>query len=226
MAEVYATLDDIKTALDKQTTADDAALLLILKAATKAIDNFCNRPDGFVADAAASARLYPGTGGPVLYIDECAEVTLVAVKDSVTATTYTAWAPGDWLAFRGGPDRPDFQPTDRGLPYHAIMVTATGDESYFTSGRYTQMQGFRPTFVGSRGVPTVQVTARWGYADEVPAPIREACIVQAARWFRRGLGQWSDTIGSPDFGQFMYRRAIDPAVQMILVHGRYKRIGI
>ena len=103
------------------------------------------------------------------------------------------------------------------------MVTATGNESYFTSGRYSQLQGFRPSFTGSRGVPTVQVTARWGYADAVPAAIRQACIVQAARWFRRGQGQWADTVGNPEMGQFLYRRAVDPAVQMILVHGGYKR---
>ena len=80
MAEVYATLDDIKTAVNKISTSDDAALLLNLAAATKAIDNFCRRPDGFVADAAASARVYTAHGGPILDIDECVEITLVAVK--------------------------------------------------------------------------------------------------------------------------------------------------
>lgn len=224
--EVYATLDDVKLQLKKTTTTNDAALLLILEAATKAIDNYCRRPDGFLADAAATARVYAGDGGPVQQIDECVEVTLVAVKNSPTADDYTAWAAGDWLAFSGDPRSPQFQPLAKGKPYTALMVSGTGGESYFTPGAYRQLQGFRPSFEGRRGVPTVQVTAKWGYSVAVPQEIRQACIVQTARWFRRGLSQWADTVGNPAFGQLMYRRAVDPAVALILQHGGHKRAQI
>jgi hypothetical protein len=224
--DTYATLTEIKGALKKTTDTDDAALLLVLKAATRTIDRFCNRPDGFLADASASARLYAGNGGPILWVDECVEVDTVAVKDSPTETTYTAWNSDDWIAFAGDPKRPDFQPLQKGKPYTAIMASAVGDESLFTSGRYSQLSGFRPSFTEHRGVPTVQVTAKWGYSVLVPDVIREACIVQSARWFRRGLSQWSDTIGSPDFGQLMYRQPLDPALQLMLVKGGFKRAQI
>lgn len=226
MAEIYATLDDVKTALDKQTTADDAALLLILKAASRSIDNFCNRPDGFVADEDASARLYAGSGGPVLLIDECVAISTVAVKDSPTEDAYTDWNPGDWLAFTGDPRFPDFNPLVKGKPYTAIMATATGEESRFAAGRYAHLAGFRPSSMEYRGVPTVQVTARWGHSEAVPDEIREACIIQSARWFRRGLSQWADTVGNMSTGRLFYRKPLDPAVEMILVKGHLKRAAL
>jgi len=130
MAEVYATLDDAKSQLDKTTTTNDAALLLLLEAATKAIDNYCHRPDGFLADSSASARIYAGNGGPIQRIHECVEITLVEVKDSPTHDDYDSWDPGDWIAFSRDPRAPDFSPLSKGKPYTGVMVSATGGESH------------------------------------------------------------------------------------------------
>jgi len=217
----YATLAELKAQIDKTTAGDDVPLQAILNAAAGSINNYCNRPDGFVADSSASARVYTGSGGPIQEIDECTSVTTVAVKTSATASSYTAWVGTDYIEFAGDYNRPEFQPTVKGKPYTALMIEPGGDYDHFTSGSYTGKAGFRPSYTVTRGVPTVQVTAKWGYATTVPLPIKEATLIQASRWYKRGQSAWADTVGSPDLGQLMYRKQLDPDVKHLLDDGRY-----
>lgn len=219
----YATNTELKARLNKTGSEDDTTITALLEASTVAIDRFCHRPDGFLSDTLASARIYSGSGQPVQAIDECTEITLVAVKDSPTDTAYTSWVAADWIAFGGDPNNPDFQPTSKGMPYTGIMCSAAGDYSTFTSGRYVSLKGFAHTERTRRSVPTVQVTAKWGYSATVPAQIREACIMQAARWYKRGQAAYSDTLAMPDTGQLMFRKVLDPDIQHILEQGRFVR---
>src|SRR5512139_678233 len=201
----YCTTAELRTQIEKTGitgAGSDAALGIVIEAASRFIDNFYNRPDGFVAPAAASARVFAGQGKPYLLIDECAAVTTVAVKDSASYTTYTAWAAGDWLAARGDPEDPDFNHT----PYDLLLVLPTGKYSVFTNGTYIGKRGFPPETDTPFMIPTVQVTARWGYALTVPGEIKEICIALSARWFKQGTGAWSDTLAAPDFGQLIYRK--------------------
>lgn len=218
----YAIASDLRGQINKLSTADDVILNTILSAAERTINLFCNRPDGFVALAAATARLYAGSGSAYIAIDECVEITLVAVKDSVTDSTYTSWAAGDWIAFRGDPKDPNFN----GLPYNMLMVDPTGDQSIFTGGKYGNLRGFRPDSTSHRGVPTVQVTAKWGYSVAVPADIKEACIMQSARWYKRLEGAMSDALASSELGTLLYRQSLDPDIKMILVNGRYVKPAV
>lgn len=204
----YATLAELKARLEKTLPDDDTVLSALITAASRAIDAFCNRPDGFVAPTIATARVYAGSGRAWQRIDECVEITLVEVKESATDDGYVAWTGADWIAFSGDPEQPDFNRT----PYTAILCAAGGAYSVFTSGFMTQ-----------HGVPTVRVTAKWGYAVTVPPAIREACVIQAARWWKRGQSAWADTAGTPELGLLLYRRELDPDLKMILVTGRYVR---
>jgi hypothetical protein len=219
----YATAAELRAEFNKTSTADDVTLGRLLDAATRAIDRTCNRPDGFVADTEASARVYTGSGGPVQDIDECVEITTVAVKDAADDSTYTEWDATDYEAFGGSADRPNFQPTAHGKPYTALMCSADGDYSTFTSGKYSGRAGFRPSHNVTRGVPTVKVTAKWGYAATCPPDIKEACMMQAARWYKRFESAMADTVGSPDTGTLLYRRKLDPDIEHILIDGRYVR---
>lgn len=218
---MYATVSELKSRINKTGTGDDFDLAGLLTSAADTIDRFCNRPNGFVADETASARIYTGSGGPIQTIDECTNITLVAVKDSASDTAYVSWAVSDWIAFGGGPKDPDFQPTVIGRPYTSLMIEPSGDHVIFTSGSYSSMRGFRPSHSVLRGVPTVQVTAEWGFSTTAPAAIKEANIVQAARWWKRGQSAWADTLASAEMGQLMYQKALDPAVEMMLVNGRF-----
>lgn len=216
---VYATAAELRDRIDKTGTTKDAVLDALLSASSRAIDGFCNRPDGFIAIATATARTYPGSGKPYQWIDECISVTKVEVKDDPSDDDYTLWAAADWAAFSGDPEFPDFN----SLPIRGLMVTAAGNYSVFTSSRYTTKRGFRPMIEIPFNVQTVRVTARWGYAASAPPQVREACIVQAARWFKRGESGWADALASPDGGQLFYRKSLDPDLQAMLVHARLVR---
>jgi hypothetical protein len=217
MATKYGTPTELRSHMNKTLTADDDVLEAILEAASRNIDRACNRPDGFIADTVASARRYAGTGKPYIYIDECISVTTVEVKDSATDDDYDTWTTADWIAASGDPQAPDYN----SLPYDMLVVDPTGDESVFTSGKYTTRGGFRPLTDVHRGVPTVRITARWGYSETAPVDVKLACLMQSARWYKRFQSAMSDTLASGELGMLLYRQSLDPDIQRLLVDGRY-----
>lgn len=229
---MYATASELRGQIDQTSTADDTVLEAILRAATRTIDRFCNRPDGFLADVAASARYYVGSGNTIQRIDECAIVSAVAVKDSASDDEgdYTAWTVGmvgsttgaDVFPASGDPEAPDYNST----PYVFMVIGANGDYSIFTDGTFTTRGGFKPSGSRTRGTPTVQVTARWGYAITVPDDIKQACIMQATRWYKRLQSSMGDSIASTEFGQLLYRQSLDPDIRLILEAGRYVRPAV
>ena len=213
----YASAADVRNQINKASNADDPVITAILAAAEMAVNNFCDRPDGFVSTTAASARLYTGSGQPYQWIDECTSVTKVEVKDAATDSTYVTWAATDYIKASGDPAYPNFNKT----PYRLLIVDPAGDYSLFTSGEFTSMRGFPPETDIIRGIPTVQVTAKWGYATNVPAAVKQATITQAAIWYKRGQGSWSKVLAQNEMGQMDYDTYLDPAVKMLLWAGRY-----
>lgn len=218
----YATAAELRARLDKTSVIDDTTLTALLAAATEAINNMCGRPDGFLAPSVASSRMFPGSGQTVMLIDECVAVTLVEVKESATDSVYNAWTATDWVAFSGDPRFPNFTR----LPFTSLMVDPGGSFSTFTSGMFTSRRGWPQSASLGRNIPTVRVTAKWGYAAATPAVVREACIAQAARWYKRGLSGWADTVGNSDLGTFEYRKVVDPDIEYMLVKGRLVRIAM
>lgn len=232
----YANPEELKAEIG-QVNEDDTVLGRLLDAAEVKINNLSNRPDGFVADATATARYYKGSGTPVLRIHECVEVTAVAVKDSPSddEDSYTAWTVGivgttteaDVFPARGDKEDPDFTlPAYCGRPYDLLVIGANADYSYFTGGKFVGRGGFRPSDTTARGLPTVKVTAKWGYAATVPADIKEACIMQASRWYKRLRSAMADTLASADLGQLLYVQKLDPDIAGIILDGRYVRPAI
>ena len=214
----YASVDELKT-LVKKGDGDDTALGIILDGAEDAIDRFCRRPYGFVATS--GVNLYRGSGTAVQPIDECVSISKVEVKDAPSDTAYVEWAVTDYTYGSGDPRWPEFNRT----PYTMLIIAAGGDYSVFTSGRYTWRSGFPPDADSptDRGVPTVRVTATWGYAATVPNQIKVASIMQAIRWYNRLRGGMSDALASGELGQILYTRELDPDVAMILERGRFIR---
>lgn len=203
----YATTAEVRQQVGKKEPNDDPLMEQLIAAAQQCIDGLCNRPDGFVAAAVVTARLFAGSGQLTLRIGECVEVTLVESKHPA-GTLWSAWPVGHWLAFSGDPRDPDF---DR-LPYTQIMAAPVSAYASFPSGRY-----------GSAAYPTVRVTARWGYAPTVPDVIRQATITQVARWYKRGQSAWADTLANEDLGLLSYRKVMDPDVVLMLEKARFIR---
>jgi hypothetical protein len=232
MARKYATPNELREHIDKTSTADDDVLEAILEAASRNIDRACNRPDGFIANVAASARYYVGSGTSIQRIDECVAVSTVAVKDSPSddEDSYTSWTVGtvgtttsaDCFPATGDPEMPDYIT----MPHTFLVVGANGDYSVFTSGSFTSRGGFRPTTTVARGLPTVKVTARWGYATTPPVDIKLACLMQSARWYKEEQSAMTDTLASSELGTLLYQKSLHPAIYRILVDGRYVKPAI
>lgn len=227
----YATLAEVKQRIDKTNTDFDLYGQTVITGVSRAIDAWANRPDGFIALEAATARLYAGNGRARMRIDECVEVTLVEVKDSVTDSVYQAWAATDWIAFSGDPIAPNFN----SLPYDQLMTDVTGDEAIFTSGVigeaaykdrfFVRFAGARNRYFynprGVRSQPTVRVTAKWGYAVTVPPAIKEACCMQSARVLKRYEAAMSNQLANTALGELSFE--LDPDIQTML--RRFKKPG-
>ncbi len=168
-------------------------------------------------------------------IDDCISITAVAVKDSVSDTTYTAWAASDYIAFNGDRRNPEFNQT----PYNALMVDVTGDQSHFTSGwqgggSYQDVIFSSPIYGNFRvnynprqthGLPTVQITARWGGYATVPDIIKQATISQCSRWYKRGQSSWDDTLASAELGNLIFALELDPDIKQMLTYYRRPSAG-
>lgn len=212
---VYATADEFKSYLQRSgdvNHGDDAMINSLLSAAEYKTDSFCNREDtGFLASDTATIKTYVGNGTGVCWIDECVEVTAVAVKTSSTETSYASWASTDWQSASGYPEEANFNRT----PYTFLTITPWGSESAFTSGKHGRYSG-----------PTVQVTAKWGYAasgSRVLDLVKDAVIAQAMRWHARLGSKMADTIAGPEFSTLLYRQALDPEIKDMLVNGNLVR---
>jgi hypothetical protein len=218
---VYAAPEELRRQSDMTSVQKDDVLELMLSAASRSIDNVCNRPDGFQALSAAATRLYTGSGGAVQLIDETVSVSLVETKGSPQEATWEAWTSADWLLASGDPRIPRFGRT----PYTLLLIDPSGDQTRFHGGRSRNTTGFRPIEeeIRAYGVPTLRVTGRWGYALTPPDTIRQATIIQAARWLKRGESAWADSIGDSETGQVMFKKSLDPDIVLLLKQGRFIR---
>ena len=233
----YATNTELKARINKTGVADDATLTALIDAAGRNIDTAVGqyRPglEFYLAPTAASARIYAGSGVAFQWIEPCVAVASVAVKEDVDSLVYTPWATADWIAASGSYQPPDFN----GTPYTMLLVSPTGTQTVFTSGRTGGAARFDLAFAMSdvasanyapigAAFPTVQITARWGCSATVPPDIREACLMQAARWWKRFESAMSDALASGELGQLLYRQALDPDIRRILVDGRYVKLAV
>lgn len=218
---VYATAAEIRTSIGQNSETADTHLLRIATAVSRLIDGFCGRQtDGFVALATAAAREYAGDGQRYLWIDECIAISSVGIKNSVTQAAYTTLEATEWRGFRGDPKTPSSL-NFNGLPYHGLMLTANARQYFFLNGAFLAPLGFPlspdvPRARESIYEPTVTVTAKWGYSAAVPPTIKEACIMQSARVYKREQGAMADALLTGDFGQMQYLSELDKDVKVML----------
>lgn len=225
----YTDLDTVKAAVGKTLTGHDDNITRVITAMSRAIDRFCHRPDGFVASGTATARLFAGRGESYLLIDECAAITTVAVKASSSDTTYTAWDSDEWVAFSGDANNPDYNHT----PYTAIMA-AWGSGKIFTSGYLDdddivwsgRGRGLSGRRARRAAPPTVQITAKWGYALTIPPQIEEACITETARLVKQAESNYAESMVSEALGRLIQVAKLHPSTELMLVKGRFVRRAV
>jgi len=214
----YTSPEELRQEVSITLTTNDVSLKRLIDAASRMIDRYCKVPDGFIADATASARTFTGRGLPFIRVDQFVAVTAVGVKDSPSDTSYTAWLTGDWLPFAGSPQRPSWNPLSefQPRPYDGIMVAPNGSYSVFSSGQYRGGWGFSDDGQSPFAAPTVQVTAKWGYSVAVPDIVAQACRVQVAQWLKRAASGWADAVANAEFQTLMFTKSLDPAVKLLL----------
>ena len=176
-------------------TGDDGKLVSIIDAVSALIDNYCGRR--FYADADDVTRYFTAEYSDHLDADDLVSVTTLAI-DNGSRTWPTTWLAADY----------DLTPHNAvldGRPYAAIESTPSGRFSF-------------PVGVAK----SVKVVGKWGW-PAIPAPIREACLLQVERLFKRGDAIFG-VAGSGELGQMVVISSLDPDVKLLL--SGYKKLRI
>ena len=114
------------------------------------------------AATTATARYFPISGDGV-WLDDCTEVTAVAIDSGDAATWATALTTADYSLTPVGGLGPD---GSTGWPYTQLV---TRNSYRFTTTNVT--------------IPAVKVTAKWGWSA-LPADVRLATLMVGAELFR------------------------------------------
>lgn len=190
----YATLAELRdwVGIPAADTADDTKLTLALDAASAAIDAYTDRY--FTADATVVARDYSATGGRALDVDGISTAVglIVATDENDDGVYERVWTAAD---YRLEPPNAD----EAGRPFTRIV--AVGSHRF-------------PTGAG-RLYPGVRVTAKGGW-PAVPAPVKQACLIQAAFLWGRKDSRFG-VAGSPEFGnELRVESSLDRTAQALL----------
>jgi len=73
-------------------------------------------------------------------------------------------------------------------------------------------------------IDAIHVAAADIYIYEYPEPIREACLIQAMRLWKRRESAFQDAVGSPETGAIMVYKGLDADVKLIVSEYRRKTI--
>ena len=196
LAPDYVEADELKHALRIDDTVVDPEIGFAISAASRAIDAYCGR--SFGKTEAAETRIFADTDaaaldGRGLVIDDVAASLglVVGVDEGDDGTFGTTYAVG----------------TDVRLwPWNA-----EGEGRPWTELRTVGSKRF------PRRARAVQVTAQWGW-PEVPALVKQACLIEALRLFKRKDAPFG-VAGSTELGGAEPMRLLarlDPDVELLL----------
>lgn len=188
----YVPVDDLKRHLSVTSSDWDVKLGETLDAVKAWIDAYCCRS----FDQTTEERLFDTENRRVLTLgvrNDLVSVDTLATDTNGDGTHDTTWATSDYQLLPINPTGPEQRPYSE--------VRAVGS-NLFPS----------PTWTGRRGL--VSVTGTWGW-PEVPEPVREATLIQAARVFKRREAP-EGVLGFDQFGTVRVSGRPDPDVQQQL----------
>lgn len=188
----YADLATLKQSLGLAVddTADDALLDRALDSASRSIDDLCGRR--FWRDDTAGARTYrPGTRS--LWTQDGHLLLVDDIATDAGLVVEVGSPAGGWAAVTDHETAPDNAAAD-GRAITGLLLARRG----------------WPT-----GTQRVRVTAVWGW-PAVPAQVAQACLIQAARLFRRKDSPEGVTASS-EWGPIRVTR-VDPDVHALVQH--------
>lgn len=183
----YLTLDDAKTFADNTKGTHDADISVAITAASRSIDDYCNRQFGKVA--AAEERLYTAwpdldRGVWVVDIDDLMTVTNLVVTVAGTVTTTFRKEPVNAAAESKPWTRLTFDPA-------AASIVPTGVDF------------------------EVSVTGIWGWSS-VPVAVTQAARLQVNRFVKRRVAPFGVAGATDDGSPLRLLSRLDPDVQVAL----------
>jgi len=187
----YVTIAELKTYLGGMTrTTDDDSLDGAIKAACREIDGWCRRT--FTLDLSASARQFTATDGYLVAIDDAASITSVQTDtngDGTATSTITSY---------------------QTIPTNGAMDGLTG---WPTTALAKYSGGTAWPLV--TGVPTVHVTARWGWPN-TPDAVRQATLIVAAELFKTAEAPLGITDSIGEYGALRLGKQITARAARLL----------
>ena len=200
----YATLAQVKASLRITDSVDDSLIELAINSASRLIDAYTAR---VFYNLGTQARFFSATDPYFCPIDDAQSITEVATALTSNGNYDTIWANPTANQNNG-----DYQvePLNAAYPTDGIVAPITGVRALW---RY-----LFPTIGGNA---LVRVTGTWGWAS-VPDAITQACVIQAARIFKRNDSPLG-IAGFGDMGVLRVGRALDPDVQQLVEP--YRRIN-
>lgn len=200
MPNDYATATEVKAAISDASLGGtyDAILAALVTRASRLLDRLTGRKPGAYYVNTDVTLYFDGSGGREQWIEELAAApTSVSVAESGSVTTYTVWASTDYLLW-------PYNALDRGEPYLRLDVDS--------------LNGTKATW--TRYPKAVKVVGKFGYSATVPDDVKQAVIVQCARWWKRGQQAFQDTGAIVELGQLSYTKRLDPDVELLVEHLR------
>lgn len=190
----YATLNELKSVLRITDNMDDALLEGAIESASRMIDGFTNR---YFYNGGSATRDFAASDAYFTFTDDLQSVTSISSTNYVGGS-YTTWTTNDY----------QLEPLNGisgGIAQPYTNIRAVG----------------KLTFPSVNGQALVRVTGTWGWSA-VPQPIKQACLIQASRIFKR----YDSPLGVAGFGDMGVVRVgsrLDPDVEHLTMPYRTLR---
>jgi hypothetical protein len=205
----YASSSDVFADISEGSYTDYEApqVTSFVSIASRLIDREVGRWDGFFYPTSDTVDwYYDGSGEYEQEIDEFVSVSAVAVSEQGTlaSTDYTAWTLNtDYIT----------------KPYNA-----TGKAKPITRRALVIPNGTKGAWYA--GQKAIKVTGIPGYSTTPPDVVKQACKIQASRWFFRAKQGYQDTGVQAEIGglTFSKKLELDPDVKQLL-HGLKLELG-
>jgi hypothetical protein len=201
MANDYITSTDAFGDISEGSYAssDYAEMAAFVTSASRLIDQEFGRWEGFFYPSTDTATYYyDGSGFAEQEIDEFASISQVSVSEqgSLTSSDYTDWTiTTDYLTL-------PYNTTNKAKPINRLAITQYNG----TKGGWYRYQ------------KNIKVVGIAGYSTTPPDIIKQACKIQAVRWFMRAKGGYQDVTGSDETGRLFYKgqSELDGDVKLLL----------
>ena len=198
LTNAYCTLADVKGSLRITDTIDDLLLENSVNAASRMIDQYCNRY--FYSTPANETRYYKAIDAFNCWIDDCQSITTLQTAATNPVTFNITW------------DISDYQTTP---------ANTYGNGGYQPiTGLLAVKNYFFPTWAD---INLVKVVGQFGWAS-IPEPIKFATIIQASRLYKR-LESPLGVAGISDIGIMRVGSNIDGDVAQLINPYRLLRTG-